>query len=690
MSSTEPSNEALPSGLDTRLLREAVGARLFKAGGAEVVLGRFSVLERLGHGGMGVVYAAYDPKLDRRVAVKVLHEFASEHDVSARRRLEREAVAMARLSHPNVVTVHEVGNHEGKVFLAMEYVPGGTLVDWCGAHPPGEADRFEAALRLMRQVGAGIAAAHEAGLIHRDLKPHNVLLQPAGENEEPRAVVGDFGLAMFDESATSSRGAPRGEVTSGADAGDSAARLTLTGATPGTPAYMAPEQFDGRADERSDQWALCATFFEVLYGVRPFATTSEGEPSQCVEAPLDPRERHGVPAWMHRLLLRGMERDPSQRFPSVAALLAEIDRNHGGRRRHWWAGAALLGVGGVLAAVLSSRAEEIAPIESCHDGAEKLEAALGDERRAEIRAAFEATGEPYWEGTWERLSVRLDTYAEEWKTAHVDACEATRVRRVQTEKEWQLRTRCLDELVEALQITSDAFASATAQTVADASAVSLALAPPSECADLERLGSAEQGVSLMDPRVGEVTSALRRAAMLGELGRDDEARAQLEAIEATVETLGVPAIRGDILMLQIHLALKSGDWAEAEKLGLEALRVAENSGNLEGMALAWNRLAKAAEGAELTDKALFRADRALAFGGRRWPGRRSPRFVFGDQGGGDTRSPATRGRDFPAPGGDLAPGIPRSRARVVAPDQNQPRRQPRGWRATRTRRATGA
>ncbi|MCW5809037.1 MAG: serine/threonine protein kinase, partial [Deltaproteobacteria bacterium] len=208
-----------------------------------VIDGQYKVERVLGEGGMGVVYLARDLKLDREVAIKV----GIERSAAAIGRLAREAMALARLSHPNVVVIHQVGELGGRAFVAMEYVPGGTARTWC----QGKGRREVVALYIA--AGEGLAAAHAAGLVHRDFKPDNVLV---GADGRPR--VADFGLA-------------RVQLAAGVGAG-------MTGAL-GTPAYMAPEQFgDGEVDARADQFALCASLWEALFGERPFAErTTERE-----------------------------------------------------------------------------------------------------------------------------------------------------------------------------------------------------------------------------------------------------------------------------------------------------------------------------------------------------------------------------------------------------------------------------
>ena len=228
---------------------------------ASTTVGQFVVLRPIGRGSMGQVYAAYDERLDRRVALKLLKESSTSGPTAeGRQRVLREAQAMARLSHPNVVQVFEVGEHEGQLFIAMEYVEGETLGDWQSGRP------WRQVLEAYLQAGEGLAAAHDAGLTHRDFKPHNVVI------EEPthgtmRARVLDFGIARVGEDApdvTDGRSRETGTVSRDH-------KLTATGRLLGTPAYMAPEQFEFAAlGSQTDQFAYCVSVWEGLYGERPF------------------------------------------------------------------------------------------------------------------------------------------------------------------------------------------------------------------------------------------------------------------------------------------------------------------------------------------------------------------------------------------------------------------------------------
>ena len=292
-------------------------------------VGRYLVLGRLGAGAMGEVYAAYDPELDRKIALKLLRAQQGKGDKARRQeRLVREAKAIAKLSHPNVVGIFDVGVHDGQVFLAMEYLGGGTLDDWCKA----STRPWREVVKMFIEVGEGLAAAHAEGLIHRDFKPDNVLLDKQGKPK-----VADFGLvrlqsAGLDVPATASGEMPPDSPDDAAGALSLAApaALTRTGALAGTPAYMAPEQFLGRStDARTDQFAFCVSLYEALYGERPFAGDTVMALGKAVVAGRvrEPPKDSAVPAWIRRHVQRGLRSDPSQRHDSVAELLLALSRD---------------------------------------------------------------------------------------------------------------------------------------------------------------------------------------------------------------------------------------------------------------------------------------------------------------------------------------------------------------------------
>lgn len=306
--------KALPSAVDA-LAETSAGAGTAAAAAGDAVprrIDRFVILRQLGSGGMGVVYAAYDEKLDRKVAVKLLHQGAAQ-SADQHRRVLREAQAMAQVSHPNVVHAYEVGEVAGQVFLAMEYVEGTTLSLW-----QRQAGRsWTDTLRIYLAAGQGLLAAHRVGLVHRDFKPDNVLVDPEG-----RPLVADFGLAHVagrEEKQTAREAAEPGRLLE--------SPLTLAGSLVGTPAYMSPEQYRGEpADSRSDQFSFCAALYEALYKQLPFAGQDLVALSNNVlMGKLRPAPSGtSIPLAVAEALRRGLALDPARRFPSMAELLSAL------------------------------------------------------------------------------------------------------------------------------------------------------------------------------------------------------------------------------------------------------------------------------------------------------------------------------------------------------------------------------
>ncbi|MFO0632903.1 MAG: protein kinase [Nannocystaceae bacterium] len=321
-------------------------------------IGRYHVLKTLGEGGMGVVYSAFDEELDRRIAIKVLSsEIATEF--SGRTRLMREAQAMAKVSHPNVVHVYEVGEVDGSVFVAMEFVRGETLRDWLDRGGHGMAER----LALLLQAGEGLAAAHACNIVHRDFKPENVMV-----GEDGRARVLDFGLARGTEERDAADGeaGPRShEITLDSRLPDRAgsmlsAAVTRHGSIMGTPAYMSPEQHFGLpTDARSDQFNYCVVLYEALYGERPFSGDNRMALAFATrQGHIDPAPpHHEVSPKLREVIVRGLAADPTQRYGSMPELLAALRTVTAPKtRRVGWvavaAGAALASTIGVGAAWL--------------------------------------------------------------------------------------------------------------------------------------------------------------------------------------------------------------------------------------------------------------------------------------------------------------------------------------------------
>jgi eukaryotic-like serine/threonine-protein kinase len=442
-------------------------------------IGRYVVIDRLGEGGMGVVYTAFDPELDRKVAIKLLQAKAGgSQSTGDQAWLLREAQAMARLAHPNVVSVHDVGTLPGdRVFVAMELVDGMTLRRWLRA----EERSWREVLPVLLAAGRGLAAAHEAGLVHRDFKPDNVLVGNDG-----RVRVMDFGLAKV-RPGVESGPVPRISASELAIDAKSplADSLTMAGTVVGTPAYMAPELYDGEAaDAASDQFSFGVTLFEALFHKRPFVKEQLMPPRAAPPKAKLP-ETTNVPARIQRTVLRALAIDPAQRFQSMAALLDElaIDPN-AGRRRALIAGAAIALSGVAVAGVVLLGPSRAQP---CEGIADRLVGVWDASVKQKISAAFAATKKSYAAQAFGALERSLDGYAREWTTTAVESCRATRVRRDQTEEVLSLRQGCLDQRLLELRALTGVLAESDPRIVDSAEKIGGQLEPLAQCSNVAML-----------------------------------------------------------------------------------------------------------------------------------------------------------------------------------------------------------
>ncbi len=408
-------------------------------------VGRYVLIRRIGAGGMGVVFAAYDPQLDRRVAIKLLRaELVATPGSNGRERTLREARALARLIHPGIVAVHDAGFHRGELYIVMELVEGESVRDWLAASPRAVA----AIVDVFRQAAIGLGAAHAQQMVHRDFKPDNVLIGKDG-----RVRVADFGLvhiadASNQDSATAN--APDGARPA---AGPAPAKdapfaatpaLTVTGAFMGTPAYMAPEQLDGLdVDARADQYAFGLSLWGALFGASPWKTTELGPRRKEMAAgpPTEPATTNPVPAWLRAIVRRTLAPAPVDRFLSMTAVVAAIDRGLSRRRRLTaaLAGGAITAL--VAGAIAVSTFRTVAPA-PCGDGPALIADGWGPGRAGELRARLVARGVDA--RAFDPLLGRLDDYARSWVRGHREACRATRIERSQTEEVLDQRMACLD------------------------------------------------------------------------------------------------------------------------------------------------------------------------------------------------------------------------------------------------------
>jgi hypothetical protein len=447
-------------------------------------VGRFFLLDRVGEGGMGLVWAAYDPQLDRKVALKFVHAGAADPSGAS---LLREAQAIAKVSHPNVVAVHDVGADGDRVYLAEEFVRGSDLSAWLRARRAlGRADR-----RGLPPAAQGLAAAHAAGVVHRDFKPANAIV---GE-DDGRARVVDFGLACSSPAGAASGAPPAGPDVDIAPLSATArspalggSDRTAPGTVLGTPLYMSPEQHAGQpADARSDQFSFCASLYEALYGELPFEgrTLQELAWAKTRGAVRPPPRGTRVPGRLREVLLRGLQADAARRHPSMEALVAALGRAAAPRGRR-------LAQGAVAAAVLVAAAVAVAGVVQqrrglCRGAERKLAGVWDEARRRAVREAFLATGAPYAPRALQGAQEGLDAYGRELVAMHQEACEATRLRGEQSEEALDLRMGCLSRRLKELGAAADLFARADAQVVRTAAQVVAGLAPLADCADVAAL-----------------------------------------------------------------------------------------------------------------------------------------------------------------------------------------------------------
>jgi tetratricopeptide (TPR) repeat protein/tRNA A-37 threonylcarbamoyl transferase component Bud32 len=536
---------------------------------------RFAILERAGAGAMGVVYAAYDPILDRRCALKLLLGGVHGPDLEEQRgRLLREARALARLNHPNVVAVHEVLSWNDQIAVAMEYVDGVTLSQWLR-----EAERPMAqVLDVMLQAGRGLAAAHAAGVIHRDFKPDNVLLGHDG-----RARVSDFGLARPEVRPPLSA-LPEAQAHS---------LDVLSRPFVGTPAYMAPEQIErGSADERSDQFSFCVTLFEVLYKTRPFTGTSLAQMLQSQKEGRLPLPPGGfrAPRRLQQVLGRGLAPNPEDRYPSMQALVHALAAAAHRRTRETLAAAA--GVALLAVAAAGGWLWHRHQGQLCAGGTAEVARVWGDSQRAAVTRALEASGLPFAKPAGIETLRVLDAYAQAWAGMHREACEATRLRGAQSDEVLGLRMACLGQRLRELGGVATALAAADAKLASRSVKTANALSPLSGCSDLEVLKARVKPPA--DPvtrgRVDELRTQLVDAKVLLNSGRYTQGLELATRVAADANTLGYRPLAAQALWLQGSFQEETGDAKSGAQSMNDAVLAAEAGGDAKLAASAWSDL----------------------------------------------------------------------------------------------------
>ncbi len=564
--------------LDVELARAHAIARerLFGEPAAPVRIGRFIVLDRIGQGAMGVVFAAYDPELDRKVAIKVLIEH--EDEGSEANRLATEARAMARLSHPNVVHVYEVGKHGGRLFIAMEFVRGVNLRQWL-AGPRTLAEQLTTCL----QAGRGLAAAHAAGLTHRDFKPENIIV---GDDGITRVL--DFGLARPTDLATTE------PITAASSAGRTDAIVTAS--VHGTPGYIAPEVLRGApASARSDKFSLAVTIWEALTGRLPFdGATAEARLSSTLRGRI-PDDAPQPPAWIERVLRRELE---GAGVATVDELINALARDPGPLRRRLAVG--LIAAATVTGAYVSAASPPEAPSEltaPCTGATEILDRAWAESHRTQAMNHLAQLGD-YGKVVAPRVEAAVERFASAWIEGHRDACMA-RERGELTDEILDRRMTCLDRDRSGLAALREVIDTAEAKELPALLLAAEGLPRPSDCGDLDRL---EQQDAAIPVHAQPLAHEIARANVVYRSGRTLTLRPRVAELVATAREVGHGPLLAKALYLDGLLRIDAGDRVGAKASLREATTVAFAAGQ-EVIALqAWsNRVWIQATGGDRSD-----------------------------------------------------------------------------------------
>ena len=523
--------------------------------------GRYVLEQRVGAGGMGEVWAAWDPKLDRRVAIKLVRQ--DRAGTEGRQLLQREAQAMARLSHPNVVVVHDVDVVGGQTYVAMEFIDGPTLGQWIESDQPPPRRVIE----MFVEAGNGLAAAHAAGIVHRDFKPGNVMIGPDG-----RPRVTDFGLARL---------AGGGRGSEGGGGGARPAEAATTAGFFGTPLYMAPEQHRGEpADARSDQFAFCAALYEALYGVHPFDAGGSIEDlrdrvlaGRVAPPLLSPR----LPSSVRRALLRGLAVKADERHPDMKSLLRELARDPYRLRRRVILGAVVVAsVAGIAFGLLQVRERRL---RLCSGGERAWDGVWGSSRRQGVAAAFESTGAPFGRDAAGQVGATLDGYGTRWVAAYRSACEATRLRGEQSEQVLDREMGCLRRRLKEVDALVSLFLKADTERAAKAAEALAGLRPVASCTDVGAL--TQEAAPPLAPeerrRVEELETRLAEAQARKLVGRYAEALDLARGVMAAAASLA--SVEGAAQELTGELLIELDQPDEAEAPLRAALAAAERTGS---------------------------------------------------------------------------------------------------------------
>jgi serine/threonine-protein kinase len=567
---------------------------------------RYRVLSQLGAGGMGVVYAALDPALDRKVALKVLPPLSHDREQHLEARLRREAQALARLDHPNVVRVYDVGVAEHSVFVAMQLVEGTTLAELLDEKKPPPAQ----VLALFVSAARGLAAAHDAGIVHRDVKPSNVLVDRAD-----KVYVGDFGLARGADADDG--GAPdtaRDPTTTSENLLDES--MTREGSVLGTPLYMSPEQHQGLpATPRSDQFSFCVSLWQALFGQHPFVAgrwvMAVAVDAMARDAVREPPSR-GVPSRVVRALRRGMRHDPEARWPSMHALIDRLAPRS--RAPLVFGGLALAGLAGGVALTLAlgvGRGDD-----PCARAGSSLAGTWGPTAAKLLRDGFVRSGLPYADGLATKVIAKLDAYGDAWSAMRVDACRATRERGEQSDTMLDRRMQCLDGRLAELGSIAKVLGNAPTPGIVDHSLeLATNLSPLDDCADLKALADPSHPV-LPPAREAELATtevAIRQLKIQVDADIAKDPIPEADALVATARRLDDPGVLARALLLAADARFDDDDFAHAMPMWRESAAAAARAHDDVDATMAMRDIAQALNNQGKPDQALLAIDDAEVF-----------------------------------------------------------------------------
>ncbi len=515
------------------------------------VVGRYVLLGRLGSGGSGDVFSAFDPTLDRRVAVKLLHAHGGGADA-----LIREGRLLAKLVHPSVVAVHDLGVEDGQPYLAMELVDGPDITEFADAQR-GEPDGG-ALLDALRDVGEGLAAAHRSALVHGDIKPSNIL-----RDNDGRTKLSDFGIAQLTDA---------GEMQAGA----------------GTPAFMAPEQHAGGASsELADQYSFCLTAFVLMHGEHPFLESSESSVTYgasndtpkartagtedrlqvAAQQSWTPRWRAEIPSAAARAFERGLAPDPADRWPSMDALLAALQVRSRRRVGPW-----ILAVGGVAAAATgAAMLATDSAADPCARAGEAIETSWNAEGAERMRGAWGA--EPgVFSSSLDHVIASLDGFSDTWRQTSAEVCEATHVFGLQSPEMLDVRSDCLRRAQVSLEEVIDLVASDDPEIWAEAAQVVEGLPDPQRCAQTEGSALSKARSAQEQQRYEDTERLLERARFAIDAVALERAATALASAEPQVD--GEPALEVLFLRQQARLLDWQGKTDPMRAVGKRALHLA--------------------------------------------------------------------------------------------------------------------